>query len=219
MTRADDPFGLARVRAAYDTAARDYVAAFGDDFDVLDLDREVLDHAVARAPNGLVVEVGCGHAPAARYLRDGGRIFVGIDASRNMLTEARARVPDLLPVVGDLHSLPMRDGAVVLVVAYYVLLYVRRDDLAAALREWRRVLAPGGVVVLATHLGTGEVVIDEFLGHAIASVGATLYSRDEIASALADSGFRIVHEARRHGLAHESQTERVYVVADSGSSV
>lgn len=83
-----------------------------------------------------------------------------------MLSVARRR--HRLPVVqADLRQLPLADTSVALVVAYYVVHHLPRRRLPAALDEIARVLRPDGVLALAVHLGDGEVVTEEFLGHRI----------------------------------------------------
>jgi SAM-dependent methyltransferase len=73
-------------------------------------------------------------------------VRVGIDLSREMLTEARRTSPDLLLAVATADRLPFADGAFDLVVTYSTLHHL--PDSLAALREMQRVLAPGGMLVL-----------------------------------------------------------------------
>ena len=207
-----DPFSMAAVRGAYDTVAADYARTFGDDLERMPLDRELLEAAVDDAPRGWVLEAGCGPAPAARYI--GGRTpaVVGLDLSVAMLAVARARCPQLPVVEGDLRQLPLRDGCCGLVVAMYCLHNVARQDVPRALAEIHRVLVGAGVLLVATHLGTGDVVVEEFLGHRVKAVGGALYARDELVELLTAAGFAVEREEHRDPLAHEHATERIYVV-------
>ncbi len=60
-TVAVDPFSPHAVRAAYDVAAEDYEAAFGDDLDHLPLDRAMLEAATDTvAGGGIALDLGCG---------------------------------------------------------------------------------------------------------------------------------------------------------------
>lgn len=103
---------------------------------------------LAVGPGDAVADVGCGLGTAARELTASGARVYGFDASAEMIEEARRR-SDGIPVdyaVGDVTSLPLQDGALTGYRAER--LYQHLEDPAAALREARRVLAPGGRIVL-----------------------------------------------------------------------
>jgi ubiquinone/menaquinone biosynthesis C-methylase UbiE len=100
----------------------------------------------------VVLEVGCGAGPLTVWLLDHGATVVAMDASPRMLDLARQRVGDRARLVlANLEdSLEFQgDRSVDLVVASLVLHYVR--DWEAVFSEFRRVLAPGGLVVFSTH--------------------------------------------------------------------
>ena len=94
-----------------------------------------------------VLDAGCGTgflAAGLRRARPDLRV-VGSDLSAGMLD--RARDAGAWPLVqSDATALPVRDGALDLVVARGVLHHL--PDVVAGLAEWRRVLRPGGSVVL-----------------------------------------------------------------------
>jgi ubiquinone/menaquinone biosynthesis C-methylase UbiE len=207
-----DPFSEAAVRGAYDAVADDYARTFGDDLERLPLDRELLDAAADDAPRGWVLEAGCGPAPAARHLAGHAAPVVGLDVSAAMLAVARARCPGLQVLEGNLRQLPLRDGCCGLVVAMYCLHNLARRDVPRALEEIHRVLVGAGVLLVSTHLGTGDVVVEEFLGHRVPAVGGALYERDEILELVTAAGFAVEREEHRDPLAHEHPTERIYDV-------
>jgi SAM-dependent methyltransferase len=99
-----------------------------------------------------VLEIGCGAAQCARWLRTDGARALGIDLSAAQLTHARrldertgVRVP---AVVADAAALPVADGAFDLAFsAYGALPFVA--DVGAVLREVHRVLRPGGRFVFS----------------------------------------------------------------------
>jgi SAM-dependent methyltransferase len=122
----------------------------------VDLPRAVLDLAV-RTGDEVVVDVGCGNG---HYLAELGRRghrgpVVGMDLSVGMLEAARRAAPHAQPAVADASCLPVRTGGAGLVLAMHMLYHVGEPERAVA--EFRRVLAPGGrlVVVLNAddHLG------------------------------------------------------------------
>ena len=213
-----DPFSPRAVRAAYDTAAADYVVAFGDDLARLPVDRSMLDAALgaaAASPGGpsRVLDLGCGPAFVGSYLADGGATVTGVDLSAEMLRIARGRDPRLGLVQGDLRDLPFAAGSGELAVAYYSIQHLPRADLGVALDEIRRVLVADGSLLLATHLGEGDVVMEDFLGHDIEPVGGALYRRDELLGPLWRAGFTIDTERERAPLPHEHDSRRIYLLA------
>lgn len=94
-----------------------------------------------------VLDAGCGTGYLAAGLRRARPdvLVVGSDLSAGMLGAAREAGAGPL-VQADATRLPFADGAFDLVVARGVLHHL--PDVAAALREWRRVLAADGAVVL-----------------------------------------------------------------------
>ena len=103
------------------------------------------------AGHDVVLDVGCGTgwfaAGLRRALPDGGTRVIGADLSAGMLR--RARDAGAWPLLqADATQLPLRTGSVDVVVCRGVLHHL--PDVPAALREWRRVLRPGGAVVVAS---------------------------------------------------------------------
>jgi ubiquinone/menaquinone biosynthesis C-methylase UbiE len=208
-----DPFSPEAVRAAYDTVAEDYEAAFGDDIDRLPLERAMLDLAVATMPaGGTVLDLGCGTGSAGGYLAGVGAAVVGVDLSMGMLAVARSAVR--LPVIqGDMRRLPFDDGVFGAVITYYSIQHVTRSQVAGALGEVARVLRTDGVLLVATHLGDGDVYSEEFLGHRIAPVGGALYSAEEVTGELDRAGFAVTSAEQRGPLAHEYPSQRIFLLA------
>lgn len=98
-----------------------------------------------------ILDVGCGAGPLLAALRERGAVVTGVDSSTKMLELARQRLgdgADLHPA--DLRSpLPFPDGAFDDVIACLVLHYL--EDWTAPLTELRRVLAPGGRLIVAVN--------------------------------------------------------------------
>jgi ubiquinone/menaquinone biosynthesis C-methylase UbiE len=103
----------------------------------------------------LVADVGCGRGTSSRVLAHdlSPQVFVGVDASRNMVTVARQRTGTqagtrIAFVQADFHRLPFPDDACDLVVAAFCLYHSRTP--ARAVAELGRILAPSGLAVLVT---------------------------------------------------------------------
>jgi SAM-dependent methyltransferase len=96
-----------------------------------------------------ILDAGCGSGPLYAALRDRGAVVTGFDGSARMLELARKRLGDDADLrLADLGSpLPFPDAAFDDVVACLVLHYL--EDWTAPLAELRRVLAPGGRLIVA----------------------------------------------------------------------
>ena len=110
------------------------------------------------------LEVGCGSAPCARWVRLRGGEVVGFDVSSGMLRHARAaagRTGVTVPLVqADVCALPFADGSFDgAFSAFGAIPFVA--DSAGAMREVFRVLRPGGRWVFSTNHPMRWVFIDD----------------------------------------------------------
>lgn len=129
-------------------------------------------------PDDLVLDAVCGYGTCFSELRRHGARVVGLDRSAAMVGKASPPGSHgaLLGLgVGDLQGLPIANSSVDRVLANYVLFHVA--DLALALREIRRVLAPGGRAVLTTNASHNQAVLIELHGLAAQAAGYTPHPR------------------------------------------
>ncbi len=103
--------------------------------------------------SGRVLELGCGAGMITGYLVALARETWGVDLSPAMIAECRGRYPSGHYVEGDARNLSrFADDSFDLVIAGCNLLDVYSDDeRRQALRAIRRVLAPGGLLILSSH--------------------------------------------------------------------
>ncbi len=135
---------------------RQFFNAIAEDWDVLS--REVLGEfdlagAVAeRMPVlcDVAVDLGCGTGMVLERMRDHARLVIGVDGSSRMLELSRRRFSENLAGVslriGELDHLPLRDGESDFACINMVLHHL--SDPLAALNELRRVLRPGGLLLV-----------------------------------------------------------------------
>lgn len=120
--------------------------------------RPVAEEVVRRAalrPGESVLDIGTGTGTAAGLATGEGRRVTGLDAAHGMLEIARREVPGVEFVEADFTDLPLQVASFQVVLAAHALLFA--DDRVATLREWRRVVAPGGRISLSVP-GPGDVV-------------------------------------------------------------
>lgn len=198
---------------SYDAIAEEYAKEYFDELDGKPFDREVLDRfALSLKQGGRVCDLGCGPGQIARYLASRGVEMMGIDASAGMVATARRLNPSIPFEQGGFFALPLGDGALAGVAAFYSLIHCPRTDLPKAVAEIFRVIRPGGRFLMTVHVGTGEVGRDEFHGKRVRLV-ANLFSEDEVRAALVSAGFRIDELLQRPPYAQEYQSTRIYAMS------
>lgn len=93
------------------------------------------------------LDIGCGEGRFCRMLRERGIATTGIDPTAALIDQARGRDPAGDYRLGRAESLAFDDGAFDLVVSYLSLIDIA--DIATAIAEMARVLAPGGTLLIA----------------------------------------------------------------------
>ena len=116
--------------------------------DVHDFARRQILEALALGADDRLLEVGCGGGLLLREALQSGAAATGLDHSEEMVALARERAPGARVVHGDADALPFEDAAFTAVAMSIVLVFL--DDPVAALREARRVTAPGGRLAVYT---------------------------------------------------------------------
>jgi SAM-dependent methyltransferase len=194
--------------SSYDTVAARYEERFLDELRAKPRDRELL-RAFATSVQDPVAEIGCGPGQVGAFVAQWGRHVFGVDLSPRMANQAKGRLDGAL--VADMRALPFANDGLGGLLAFYSLIHLRREGLEPVLREFRRVLRPGGRLLFTAHEGTGDVELDEFLAQPV-PFAATLFDLDELVRASEASGFAVTTAERREPYETES-TVRLFVAA------
>jgi 2-polyprenyl-6-hydroxyphenyl methylase / 3-demethylubiquinone-9 3-methyltransferase len=128
-------------------------------------------HWIARARAALVppatrsgvvlVDLGCGAGLLAPHVASLGYAHIGVDVVTSSLTQAREH--GVMPVLADVHAIPLADASADVVVAGEVLEHV--TDPSTVVTEACRILRPGGTLVLDTVNATARA---RFIGVTVA---------------------------------------------------
>lgn len=171
VTTEEDDHRLAEVLASRTTDSRSFFGRVGQEWDHL---RKQLfgDGFSAPAllglldPDLVVADLGCGTGNASLMLAPVVKRVIAVDRERSMLDAARAHLAELDNVefrAGDLLGLPIGDGEVDAAVTLLVLHHL--DDPGAAIREMKRVVRPGGALLLVDMVGHDRESYRHSMGH------------------------------------------------------
>ncbi len=109
--------------------------------------RDALPNLAGRPPR--VLDLGCGPGADSATFVDAGLDAVGLDITRPFLRAARDDVSRARFLQGDMRRLPVRDDAADGLWSSAAFLHLPRSDAASTLREFARVLRPGGPLLLS----------------------------------------------------------------------
>jgi len=202
------------IRESYDRLAEEYARRIFDELQHKPLDRELLDR-FARETDGRgdVCDMGCGPGHVARHLRDAGASVFGLDLSPRMLEQARKLNPDIPFREGNMMSLDIADGTLAGIAAFYAIVNIPRQSLALAFREFRRVLRPEGLLLLAFHMGE-EIIREEKLWGQKISMDFLLFQPSEIKAGLEAAGLTVEEVVEREPYPDvEYPSRRAYIFA------
>ncbi|WP_091225996.1 class I SAM-dependent methyltransferase [Microbacterium sp. 3J1] len=180
----------ADVAAAYDARAAEYVEVAGA-LEQMDARDAAVIETWCDSTTGPLLDAGCGPGQWTEFLTRGGREARGIDLSTEFISTARRRHRGIRFDVGSFRDLPVADGSIGGILAWYSLIHTPPADLPEVLSEFARVLAPRGSILMGFFDGAPR----EPFAHAVAP--AYFWSADALAVLLADAGFEVVSTATR----------------------
>ena len=113
-----------------------------------------------------ILDIGCGNARDMIRILEAGARIVGIDLSEGMIDQARRELQaaghrDVRLDVGDATQMPFPDASFDKVLCSEVIEHI--PDADAAVREIRRVLKPGGMLVISTPNRTSWYGFDRYI--------------------------------------------------------
>lgn len=132
-------------------------------------EQPIVHGMLAELPRGVALDAACGTGRHTAKLVELGHQVIGVDTSEAMLAIAREKVGKEVSLrVGRLEQLPVDDASVDLVTCALALTHV--SDLGPVMREFARVLRPGGRVLISDihPVGTTTGAIAAFPGKDLA---------------------------------------------------
>ncbi|MFI9827029.1 class I SAM-dependent methyltransferase [Streptomyces sp. NPDC051913] len=203
---------LTSTRVFYDAIAEDYDKQFRDALTEMPLERAMIGvFAELVGRGGAVADLGCGPGRVTGLLAELGLDVFGLDLSSSMLEIARRENPDLLFVQGSMLELDVADGALAGVLSWYSSIHTPVDELPSLFREFRRVLAPGGHLLIGFQVGDEPKRHDKPFGHDV--ILDFQRRRPEFVGGLLEAaGFELVSQTVRAAQAAEL-TPQAFLIA------
>ena len=200
-------------RQAYNLVADKYHSLFGNELSEKEYDRMLLDFFADRLEKGsLICDAGCGPSGhIGRYLTNKGMAIIGIDISDRCIELASALNPDMHFVLGDIAKMSFDNESFDAVVSYYSIIHTPKNLVHIILREYYRVLKPGGYLLIAIKAGSDERLQTEFIGIET-EILLSLFDENEIREYIISNGFDIFFIEKREPYEFETNYERIFVI-------
>jgi SAM-dependent methyltransferase len=198
---------------SYDQVAEEYVWRVFDELQHKPFDRQQLDRFAASVGDAPACDMGCGPGQVAQYLHERGVQVCGVDLSPAMVEQARRLTPGVEFRQGDMLALDVPDETWAGIAAFYSIIHIPRGDMAQALGELRRTLRPGGLLLLAFHLGDDTLHLDDWWDHKV-NVDFYFFRSAEMEGYLTSAGFEIEEIIERDPYPEvEHPSRRAYIFA------
>ena len=180
----------AEIREFYDESAETYAEIIDSEIE-LPVYRDLLGQLAERIAGqpGALVDTSCG--PGHILLRyhqqfEPTRRLIGIDLSPRMVALASTKLGSAADVrccdMRDVPHVEAESGAAV--ISLFALHHVNAEDAIRAMREWHRILATSGQLLVGTWEGTGLIDYGDS-----ADIAALRYTADQVRGFVSQAGF------------------------------
>jgi len=208
------------VRRCYDLAAEEYASSFLHELDGKPFDRAILDRLSYSIPeDGLIYDFGCGSGQTTKYLCDRDRqTFIGLDFSSKSMELAKKNFPGLEFQLDDMLASRMAPQSADGIVAFYAIVHFTYREVATALKEWHRLLKPGGQCLFSFHVGKDILSVEKFLGVEGANATWRFLKTDRVLKAALKIGFKFYEAVERYpypGVEHPSRRAYIWLRKDA----
>lgn len=203
---------LTATRTFYDAVAEDYSEMFRTELENKPLERAVLGvYAELVGAGGRVADLGCGPGRTTKRLAALGLDMTGLDLSESMLAVARRENPSVPFEQGSMLDLAFADGSLDGVVCWYSSIHTPAEQLPRLFSGFRRVLAPGGHLLLGFQVGDEPRRHEHPWGHPV-TLDFLRRRPETMVALLEDAGFRMLSQSVREAEGEE-RTPHAFLMA------
>ncbi len=170
--------------AAYDRSAEEYAKNQQNKVP----QQELAQFTGLLRPGARILDTGCGSGRDCRVFKDKGFDVTGSDLSEGLLAVAKRTNPDIPFLLADVRTIPVGDETFDGIWANAVLHHLDKQQMHAAIAEFKRLLAPDGIVCVRTKQGEGNLKTRETIVRN-EEREFTLLNTEELDAMLREGGF------------------------------
>jgi SAM-dependent methyltransferase len=148
-------------------------------------------------PGSRILDAGCGMGQWVAFLRREGYHAEGLDYSPELIGRLREAYPDQTWHPGDIRSMPFANGVFDGIISWGVIEHDPKGP-EAALAEFRRIVRPGGMLLVTVPLDCERQRLAsklQFPGVPDGKFFQFFFTPDELADRVTKSGFRVMEAA------------------------
>ena len=161
-----ESYNIEEVRNCYNLAAQQYSTQFSDELKGKPFDRDLLTRfAKSVAPAGKYLDVGTATGHIADYLYSQGlQNVTGIDIAEQALEIARQNYPYLTFENRNMFDTKLETDGIDGIVCFYGIVHFTYNEVNLTIKEWLRILKPGGKALFSFHIGEDDSIrLEKFL--------------------------------------------------------
>lgn len=176
----------------YEKTAANYARQFAHELHLKPLDSLLLkSFAEHNKSKGLMLDLGCGPGQTTNFLfENGANDILGTDISTGMISQARNIFPGVPFMQMDMLSLDYADASLGSVLAFYSIVHLSLEQIDKLLTDLKRMIIPGGDLLLAFHIGNETIHRDEFLEETV-DIDFYFFEKAAILNLLSQNGFQL----------------------------
>ena len=177
-----------KIIKTYDKIAKEYGKKYGQVSSYLvDYGKKFLKYLKGKK----VLDLGCGPGRDSRYLSNQGLKVYSIDASQEMVREAKKRAPRAIVSQMDMRKLDFPEDYFNGVWANFSLLHLEKKELLKVLQDIYQVSKPEGLLFIGLKKGTKEQWEKEELDEKL-KMFYSYYTKEELTQRVKDAGFEMI---------------------------
>jgi len=153
--------------------------------------KEIYEFIKLLPKKGKILDAGCCGGRDSKIFSQKGLRVVGIDATESFLRVARKKVPKAKFIKMNLLKLKFPKDCFDAIWAHAVLLHIKRKDIPKVLKDFYRILKPGGVLHITVKKGKGTTFKKEKFAADKRRI-FVYFTKKEMERFVKEAGFKII---------------------------